>query len=69
MAGGVAHFMASVGMDNQKAAREQEEREREEMIERFEASLIGEGRLFAGRRSNLDDIDREVWTNRSYHRV
>ncbi len=63
VAGGVAYYMASMGMDAVKAAAAQKMAEKEDLVERFEESLNGTGRLFRGRRSTLDEFDlEEVWS-------
>lgn len=56
VAGGVAFFLKSMGMDQQKAAAEQKQGEAEELIESFMAALEGGPSLWRGRRLRVDDL-------------
>jgi hypothetical protein len=64
VAGGVAHFMASMAADVGKAAAEQKIGEQQAMIDAFEDALDGVGHLWSGRWSVLDGVEREVWSKR-----
>lgn len=55
VAGAVAHFMKSMGMDQQKAAAEQKATETERVIETFTESVLGGASFFRGRRLRVDD--------------
>jgi hypothetical protein len=62
LAGGIAYYMASMAADVKSSAAQQKAAEEEALIEAFEDSLNGTGRLWRGRRSVLDDVPSEVWT-------
>ena len=54
--------MASMTADPRKARMDQIATEKEQMVERFEESLNGTGRLWKGRRLVLDEFDEDMWT-------
>jgi len=62
LAGGVAYYMASMTADPRKARMDQIATEKEQLVEKFEESLNGSGRLWQGRRLVLDEFDEAVWT-------
>lgn len=62
LAGGVAHYMRSMSADPRKARMEQIASEKEQLVERFEESLNGSGKLWRGRRLALDDFEEDMWT-------
>jgi len=63
VAGGVAYYMASMGMDSAQARAEQIAGEKQDLVDRFEEALEGGRPLFSRRRLVLEDIPDEVWTS------
>lgn len=57
VAGAVAYFMQSMGMDQVVAAKQQKDAEQERIVEAFTEALNGGASLFRGRRLRMDDID------------
>ena len=64
VAGGVNHYMQSMGADAQRTAIEQKQAEQEALIEAFEEALDGDAPLFVGRQCRIDGVEREVWQSR-----
>ncbi len=68
VSGAVAYFMASMGMDQEKAAKEQKLGEIERTIEAFAEALDGGDSLFVGRHLRMDGYEdippdyASVWT-------
>jgi hypothetical protein len=60
VAGAIAYFMASMGMDQHRAAAEQKVMETERLVEAFADALEGGPSLFRGRRLRIDDWST-VW--------
>ncbi|SFZ81638.1 hypothetical protein SAMN02983003_0608 [Devosia enhydra] len=56
VAGGVAHFLRSMGMDQVSAAKAQKQAEQEELIDSFVDALEGGASLWRGRRLRVDDL-------------
>lgn len=55
VAGGVAHFMRSMAMDQRRAAEEQKRSEKAQLIEAFNEALDGGPKLFKGRRLRMEE--------------
>jgi hypothetical protein len=68
VAGAVAHFMRSMGMDTEKAAKEQKLQEAEAVVDAFQDAINDGAPLWHGRRLRIEDMVNlpdgwdEVWT-------